>query len=394
MSETVLVRPEVPQIAIPAIAVRTGPWERQLGALVAERGWRRVALVCGTAFARATGLPDALRAALPAAEVLTWADGTPHAPVASVEAAAAALRPFGPDVIVSAGGGSSHDLAKGVAVLLERGGRLLDHTLTFDPPDDLRPHPLPGEKVPIVTIPTTLSGAEANGAAGYATEGGKRVLADLSLTPTAVLVDGELAAATPREIYLGSVMNAVNHCVEGLASRRSSLFTTALFRSGLGELAAVSESLAASGLDAASCERAGVASALIGVGLPGSWLGLAHAIGHVIGGVHGVPHGWCHAVIAPAVVRFNAGDPAAARAHADAARVLSLDDGDSAALAAWLRATADAFALPATLSDLGVTPDAIPALADAAWRDHDSFYNPRRITGPREIEGVLEGVVG
>lgn len=302
----------------------------------------------------------------------------------------AGARAFEPDVIVSAGGGSSHDLAKGVAVLLARGGALLDHCLSFDPPDDLRPQPLPGPKVPIVTIPTTLSGAEANGAAGYATATGKRVLADPSLTPAAVLVDGALAAGTPRQVYLGSVMNALNHCVEGLASRRSSLFTTAMFRAGLAELARSGDDLVGEdgALSPAACERAGVASALVGLALPSSWLGLAHAIGHVIGGSYGVAHGACHAVIAPAVVRFNGGDPAAGAAHGEAARTLGLEPS-SEALAQWLRARADAWGLPATLRDLEVPPDDVPAIADGAWHDHDSFYNPRRLRGPEEIADVL-----
>jgi alcohol dehydrogenase class IV len=384
------VTEHAPPIIIPNTSIRPGPWEATLRALVGERGWRRVAVVCGSTFAASTGFADAIRATLTDAEILVWSGGTPHAPVAATEEAAAVFRPFSPDVIVSAGGGSSHDLAKGVAVLLAYGGNLLDYCLSFVPPDDLRPRPLPGPKVPIVTIPTTLSGSEANGAAGYAESGGKRVLADVSLTPAAVLVDGEYAARTPHDLYLGSLMNALNHCVEGLASRRSSLFTVALFRSGLQELASCADALNARP-EAKLYERAGVASALVGLGLPGSWLGLAHAIGHVIGASFGAPHGWCHAVIAPAVVRFNAAEPAAAVAHAVAADAVGVT-ASSDALAAWLGSRAASWGLPTTLSALGVQPEAIPAIAERAWRDHDSYYNPRRVRNAEEIANLLLAV--
>jgi|TARA_B100000809_G_scaffold49690_1_gene44686 alcohol dehydrogenase class IV len=39
-----------------------------------------------------------------------------------------------PDALISAGGGGTHDTAKGIATLLGEGGKIHDHQVIFDPP--------------------------------------------------------------------------------------------------------------------------------------------------------------------------------------------------------------------------------------------------------------------
>jgi|GEM_PF-4465870 alcohol dehydrogenase len=376
-------------IELPRISILTGSAPELLGDLCASRGWERVAIICGRTFSLETGLPDRL-SKVARGDVMIWDRGEPHAPVDSVGAAAEAVSEFRPDVLVSAGGGSSHDLTKGIATIVALGGQLLDHCLEYYPPDDLRPHPLPGPKIPIVTIPSTLSGSEANGAGGFAVEGRKRVLADPSLTPTAVLIDHEVLASTPREIFLGSVTNAIDHCVEGLVSRRSDLVTSGLLGSALPELAEAG-TLVATQPAPDVFERLGVASAVTGIALPGCWLGLAHAIGHVIGASSAAPHGACHAVVAGTVVRFNAEEDDIAAAYRRTSSLLGLE-ADPEALADWLDSLAGAWDLPASLLDLGIAESELPSLAVDIWRDHDTFHNPRRPADPTEVEEVLRRI--
>lgn len=371
-------------LALPG-AIGTGPIEELFADLATRHGWTRVAVITGTEVAGATHLSARLEDRNDRV-VATFDRGPAHVPVEHVEQLAAEVRTFGPDVVVSGGGGSSHDAAKGVRTLLAHGGRLADHCLRYFPPDRLERPDLSGPKLAHVTVPTTLSGSEANGAAGFAMgSDGKRVLADDSLLPRAVLIDREILATTPERIFRASAMNALNHGVEGLASRGRSPVTSAILRGAFRELAAAT---ATDGDDPFQRERAAVMSALTGTSLPGTWLGLAHAIGHVLGARYAAAHGDCHAVVAGAVVRFNA--PAAARHHEEACAVLGLS-GSSDALAAWLDTRADAWALPRRLRDIGVRHDELDAVAAAIHLDHDTFHNPRPAT-PGDIADLLRSV--
>lgn len=372
-------------VELPAIRLLSGAAPDLLGALSAEWRWNRAVIVCSRRFAETTEV-KAIAEAFPG-DARMLAVVAPHAPIPTVEEAAEAVLSYEPDVLISVGGGSAHDTTKGLAVLLAAGGPLLRHCLTYIPPDDLQHRIVPGAKLPIVTIPTTLAGSEANGAAGFtpSEEPRKRVLSDRSITPQAVLIDPTMLRSTPRDVMHGSAMNALNHCVEGLASRRRNLLAQSLLSTALVELSYASESLDTAA--DAQWERLGMASALAGLGLSGSWLGLAHALGHVIGARYRVPHGYCHAVLAGAVVRFNA--PVAGDRHADAAGLLGLAPS-SEALARWLDNRTAAWNLPARLRDLGLKKEDLTDLAEMAWRDHDTFYNARRVESPRQILDLLQ----
>ena len=69
-------------------------------------------------------------------------------------------RQAGIDVLVSAGGGSAIDSAKGVAALLAEGGSLPRLGVRFTPPNKKEVPPMPAPKLPHIAIPTTLSGGE------------------------------------------------------------------------------------------------------------------------------------------------------------------------------------------------------------------------------------------
>ena len=62
------------------------------------------------------------------------------------------------------------------------------------------------------------------------------------------------------------------------------------------------------------------ASTLAGMAFSQAGLGLNHAIAHQLGGQFHLPHGLANALLLTAVIRFNAGEPRAARRYARLAR--------------------------------------------------------------------------
>jgi len=160
----------------------------------------------------------------------------PHSPTEVIEKAAAQARAARADILISVGGGSAIDTAKGIAVLLAEGGPLPRFGVRFTPPDRKEVPSLPAPKLPHIAIPTTLSGGEYSYSAGI-TEGGKKfILADPKIAPRTVILDPEAAQTLPARLLAASGMNALAHCVEAIYSTHTQALTQAYCLAGVSRL--------------------------------------------------------------------------------------------------------------------------------------------------------------
>ena len=107
-------------------------------------------------------------------------------------------------------------------------------------------------------------------------------------------------------------------------------------------------------------------------------LGAVHALSHPLGGLKDVSlhHGTLNAVLLPAVLRFNA--PSAEAKYAEIRRTLGL--APDADLAAWIAGLVARIGLPANLTQMGVPRSVVPAISEAAVKDHSTASNPRPAT--------------
>jgi alcohol dehydrogenase len=85
-------------------------------------------------------------------------------------------------------------------------------------------------------------------------------------------------------------------------------------------------------------------------------------------------HGQAVGLMLPAVLRFNAADPAAALLYDE------LDESKAVGLAAKLERLLDLAGLPASLADCAVDPSAIPMLAAEAAKQWTATFNPRPVS--------------
>jgi maleylacetate reductase len=341
--------------------------------LVEELGGTRALLVTSPGIRR-TGLVDRLAGHLGASLVAVFDGVRPHSPIEVVEGASQACAAAAADVVVSLGGGSSVDTAKGVVHLIrERTGRRLPH----------------------VAIPTTLSGAEFTYAAGI-THGMVKRIYGPDLFCEAVLLDPEAAAASPLWLFLPSGLNAMAHCVEGVQSMSGSAVADAMM---LHATRLLSESLRAVRQRPEDVEARGRAQAGAALASLGSWgvsVGLEHALAHAVGGKYKAPHATVHAVLIAPVMRFN--HPAVVTAQAALAEALGVPhDRDAAAMA--LRGIERIMALlvelgiPTGLRALGVGEDGLSELADAAWHDPCFATNPRPVRDRGVVVDVLRSAL-
>lgn len=345
----------------------------EVGRLVEEQGGTR-AFVVTSPSVRRTGLVDRVSEHLGRRQAGGFDGVRPHSPIEVVEAAREAARSAGADVVVSVGGGSAVDTAKGIVHLAR------EQT---------------GQRLPHVAIPTTLSGAEFTYAAGI-THGPTKRIYGPDLFCEVVLLDPEAAAVSPLSLFLPSGLNAVAHCVEGIQSVDGSAVAEAMM---LHAIRLLSESLRAVQRDPSDLEargRAQAGAALASLGIWGVSVGLEHALAHAVGGKYKAPHATVHAILIAPVMRFN--HPVVVRAQAAIADALGVprngDDADAARRGIdRVTALLVDLGIPTGLRALGVTEDGLPDLAEAARHDPCFATNPRPVTSRDDIVEVLRSAL-
>lgn len=354
-------------------------------------GWQRVALVSsptassGFAF---THLSELL------GDRVMWrrTDVRQHAPIAATEAYAADLRQDPPDVLVAVGGGSASDTAKGIAILLAEGGRLEDHCSTFTPPDNFAHRELERPKLPVVSVPTTLSGAEVTPGGGATNAAGiKRVFWDPKVAAALVCLDPRSMSDTPTQVLLDTGMNSLAHCAEGLYSRSGSMLASALAKEASEIIARNMLHLSDGNRDPAVLQGLQTGSALSGLVISNARVGLHHAICHVLGGHFGVQHGTANAVMLPYVLDFNLSETATAQEEFATALIRASDgtiQGDSPPQV--VARFAEAVGTPRRLRDVGVRSDDLSQIAAEVMQDRGLYFNPKEVLDEADVLRVLE----
>src|SRR5262245_46023796 len=101
-----------------------------LGDTLDRLGATTAMIVCGPSILRSSDVIRRVQEALGARCAGLFAGVAPHAPVSTLEEAMTVAREVQPEALVSVGGGSTHDTAKGIATLLAEGGDIPDYEIT------------------------------------------------------------------------------------------------------------------------------------------------------------------------------------------------------------------------------------------------------------------------
>jgi maleylacetate reductase len=260
------------------------------------------------------------------------------------------------DGVLSVGGGSAIDLGK--AISAEAG-------------------------VPLVSVPTTYSGAEWTLFFGIRDPerrirggGAGAILGGIVYEPT-------LTLSLPRAETVGTALNALAHCAEALYVRGHNPDADAHALTGarlIGEwLPRVVDAPRDLGARTGLLEGAMHA----GVALGDSMLALGHAMAQALGGRYGLPHGAMNALCLPPALRFNAAvDPDAVRRFGEA---LGTDNPavrveELAGLGGFER-----------LRDFGIPENDLPSIAAAVVERPGAKANPRPAT-PDEVGELLRSI--
>lgn len=356
-------------------------------------GARRVFLLVSDSLRRNTGEIAQIEAALGERHAATWSGIAPHAPRSDVLAATNAAREARADLIVTIGGGSVTDSGKIVALLLRHDVRTVE---AFEPlrvyVDDAGNviNPLKdGPEVPVICVPTTLSGGEFNALSGATDEvtQHKQGYEHRRMAPVMVVLDPAMTVYTPEWLFLSTGVRSVDHAVETLASDRSNDFADGLADSALRLLV---EGLTRVKRDAQDMEgrlkcQVGAWQSMISI-IGGVPMGASHAIGHILGGTCNVPHGYTSCVMSPYVLAWNAEHPESlARQH----RILDCLGKTHATASEALDALIRGLGMPRTLAEVGVGEDQFQKVAEYTMLDIWGRTNPRPVSSPADIMEIL-----
>ncbi|MFZ5557176.1 MAG: iron-containing alcohol dehydrogenase [Pseudomonadota bacterium] len=319
----------------------------------------------------AAGLLERLRESLDPSMAMEVFDATPANPTEdAVLDALARYRESEADGVIALGGGSSIDLAKAVALLATHPQPLTQYAAVEGGAARI------GSIVaPLIAIPTTAgTGSEVGrGAVIVLADGRKLGLISPHLLPKVAICDPELTLGLPPYLTAATGMDAVAHCIETFLAPAVNPPAEAIALDGLARAAAHIERATRDGADRDARWQMMMAATEGALAFQ-KGLGAVHALSHPLGALpQKLHHGTLNAVLLPAVLRFNA--PAVGEKIERIGRAMALaPNTDVAQAIADLNA---ALGLPPGLAAMGVTRGELPAIAEAATRDHCHATNPR-----------------
>ena len=300
-------------------------------------------------------------------------DQTPANPTEeAVEIALAKYKLEGCDGVVGFGGGSSIDLGKAVALMANHEGSVVDYSVNEGGLMKIT------ETVPMIAIPTTSgTGSEVSaGSVIVMRDGRKLILASSHLVPNAAICDPDLTVGLPPVLTAGAGMDALTHCVEAVLSPAIDPPAEAVGLDGI-ERVIRGNNLIKAVEDGSNKEARWnmMMASTEGALAFSKGLGAVHSMSHALGADQHLRlhHGTLNGVILPTILRFNHGH--VGDKYSRIARAMGI--AESTDLPDFIEGLNQTIGLPKNLSEMGVTEDMIPGLAEHSMADPSNATTPR-----------------
>jgi alcohol dehydrogenase len=308
----------------------------------------------------------------------------PNPTDSNVEAGLKVYRDNNCDLIISLGGGSSHDCGKAIGVVATNGGKIHDYEGI-----DKSTKPMP----PFIAVNTTAGTASEMTRFCIITDTSRKVkmaIVDWRVTPNIAINDPLLMAGMPPALTAATGMDALTHAVEAYVSTIATPVTDAC---AIKAMQLISENLraaVANGGDMYARDQMAYAEYLAGMAFNNASLGHVHAMAHQLGGFYDLPHGVCNAILLPHVERFNMIAKIdrfvdIAVAMGEPVKGLSVRAAAEKALEAIKQLSKDV-GIPSGLRELGVKEEDLKIMAENAQKDACGLTNPRC----PKLEDVIE----
>ena len=298
----------------------------------------------------------------------------PNPTVTNVEEGLKQLKSTGCDCVLSLGGGSPHDCAKGIALVASNGGKIEDYEGV-----DQSAKP----QLPLVCINTTAGTASEITRFCIITDEKRHIkmaIVDKNTTPAMSVNDPGLMQGMPTGLTAATGMDALTHAIEAYVSTAATPVTDACALQAVELIGTWLRTAVFDGDNMEARNQMSYGQLLAGMAFNSASLGYVHAMAHQLGGFYDLPHGVCNAILLPHVQGFNARvcpEKLARVAAAMGVDISGISDREGSIRALEeIQMLSEDVGIPAGLSDLGVKQDDFPILAENALKDACGFTNP------------------
>ena len=292
----------------------------------------------------------------------------------------------GADVIVSLGGGSVIDTAKGICIVLKEGGSLKDfqgmQMLT-------RP------QTPHIVIPTTAgTGSEVTSGAVVLDkdQGQKIIIFEYFNTPRTAILDPCMTAKLPPHLTASTGMDAMTHAVESYVAQTRNPISDSAALHAIKLIVKYLPLAVEEGSNLVARGQMQIAALLAGWAFSNAMVGLVHAMAHSLGAVCRIPHGLANGILLPHVMRYNLDEIAALTADIGTAMGVGaggMDRTEQAnATADKMQAFAQSVGLNQRLKDFNLTDEQLRECAELSMSDGSIVYNPKMVMDADEVLGI------
>lgn len=312
-------------------------------------------------------------------EPLLYADVVADPPEQNIFDALALAKEANCDGVIGFGGGSSMDVAKLLAILLNTDQPLAEMYGV---------EMVRGQRAPLIQVPTTSgTGSEATAVAIVTTgESTKAGVVSPVLFADHIVLDPDLTLGLPPHVTAATGIDAMVHAIEAFTSKR--------FKNPLSDMVAMKalrllseniETAVNNGSDLEARSNMLLGAMLAGQAFANAPVGAVHALAYPLGGIYHIPHGLSNSLVLPHVIRFNA--PAASHWYLEVAESLHGLDHQSLnaesvgdALADHFYQLAERLGLQTSLQQMEIADSALEHLASQAMEQQRLLIN-----NPREV---------
>ena len=285
---------------------------------------------------------------------------------------------FNPDCVIGVGGGSVLDCAKLLAALINNSQKLEDVVgIGF----------LNKRSAKLICVPTTSgTGSEVSPNAILLNEETQAKSGIISpfLVPDTCYLDPVLTVTLPAKLTAETGIDALSHCIEAYTNKFAHPAVDIYALKGIQLIAENIEEAYKNGKNIEARSAMLLGSMYGGLCLGPVNTSAVHALSYGLGGKFHIPHGLSNAILMPEVLRFNLS--ANPKRHAEVARALGItvqgsDEDIAIAGIKKIEAISNSCNIPKLLTDIGVTEDSLPELADIAMKVTRLLKNnPREVT--------------
>lgn len=313
----------------------------------------------------------------------SYLDVQPNPTVQIVNEAEALYKESGASSIIALGGGSSIDVAKAVGVLITHGGLITDY-------EGL--HIVPGPIAPMIAIPTTAgTGSEVTASAVITDEERNYKFSVISyeMLPKYAILDPELIMTTPASIAAACGVDALIHAMEAYVSTLSTPFSDAMAEKAMELIGPNLRRFVANRQDKEAACAMMAGSNFAGISFAWARLGNVHAMSHPVSAYFHVAHGVANSVLLPTIVEYNAiADNGKYEKIYNYIRSGNIDHQgfEPRLLVEELIKLNEDLGIPNSLSEVGVTEDLIPQMAEDAKKSGNIPANPRQ----SNVQDIIE----